>query len=172
MVSGVILSCVIRSAFSSTGMGIQPGVPCGFQPSPQAIGRRPPLETHPQHFRRPIDEGHLRPPPGYGGLPPFRGPFPPPYRFHPGKSYPLPHRPPLAGGNREPPMPYPPPRFRPPYHDNGGENFYNSSTNTNDYSPEQFTKITVDSRFLRQFRSRTFIFIDLLGVHPGCELLS
>uniref|UniRef100_A0A915EXN6 C3H1-type domain-containing protein n=1 Tax=Echinococcus canadensis TaxID=519352 RepID=A0A915EXN6_9CEST len=127
----------------SPGMAIQPGVPCGLQPSPQAAGRRPPLESHPQHFRRPIDESHPRPPPGYGGLPPFRGPFPPPYRFHPGKSYPLPHRPPLASGNRELPMPYPPPRFRPPYHDNGGDNFYNNpSTNPDDYSPEQVTKIT------------------------------
>ncbi|KAL5972080.1 Zinc finger CCCH domain-containing protein 4 [Taenia solium] len=127
----------------STGMGIQPGVPCGFQPSPQAVGRRPPLESHAQHFRRSIDESRLRPPPGYGGPQPFRGPFPPPYRFHPGKSYPLPHRPPLASGNREPSMPYPPQRFRPPYHDNGGENFCNnSSTNADDYSPEQFTRLT------------------------------
>ncbi|KAL5109966.1 hypothetical protein TcWFU_002570 [Taenia crassiceps] len=124
-----------------TCVGVQPGVPCGFQPSPQAVGRRLPIESHPQHFRRPMDEGHLRPPPGYGGPPPFRGPFPPSYRFNTGK-YPLPHRPPLPGGNREPPMPYPPPRFRPPYHDSGGENFYNSSADTDDFSPEPFTKTT------------------------------
>ncbi|VDM30826.1 unnamed protein product [Hydatigera taeniaeformis] len=124
-----------------TGMGTQPGVPCGFQPSPQTVGRRPPPEPHPPHFRRPIDEGHLRPALGYGGPPPFRGLFSPPYRFHTGKPFPLPHRPPLAGGNREAPMPYPPLRFRPPYHDGGGDNFYNS-TNADDYLPEQSNKIT------------------------------
>ena len=135
---------LVLIAFSPSGMGTHPSVPCGYQPS-TICGRRPLSEQpHQQHSRCPSDEIHPRPPPpSYCGPPPFRSPYPPPYRFRPRIPYPPSQRPPL-GIIREPILRYAPPRFRPQFRDIGGNVYSNTSANVNEYHPEQFTDSTVD----------------------------
>ncbi|KAM7537613.1 hypothetical protein Aperf_G00000071084 [Anoplocephala perfoliata] len=132
-------------------MGPQGGGPGASQIPLQGPSRRPPLEPHIRHFRRPFDECRppLPPPRGYCPPPLYRGPFPPPYRFRPAPPYPMPQRAPLSSGNRElrSPIPRHPyqPRFRAPYFNNGAEEFDEPNLPTQDaYYQEQFNRDTVD----------------------------
>lgn len=143
--------------------GPQGGGPGASQIPPQGLNRRPSLEPHLRHFRRPFDEcrpGSLLPPRGYCPPPLYRGPFPPPYRFRPAPSYPLPRRPPLPGGNRDlrsprPRQPYQP-RFRPPYFNNGAEEFdeLNLLAQDDAYYQEKFNRVILFIVSLQYFSKR------------------